>query len=706
MNTTHEKLASDRFSLVPDTKRKNSCHLLSLPLESRLNVYAHILADIQNERRPWQAAPRSSYDGVRNVCKQLWHETNMFVFQNRITSQGLSVFSNMYINKTTVLNLRSLYLQIPLNLPHRYFLCLAQSLNRFQLSLQELHLIFVGPDLFGDDCYVYGCGNHDIWNVDSSDLLRNGDQEITKRYILLGQLPNLQALRILQIKNMHCPVLKGAIFLNKPYLQALSVSCDPRSGTDEVIDLARRKPATFRGLLGKVYTIPPIRVLHLDANAALPVEEIINSVASTLQHFSWRVPSLDHHPQLDNQVRSFYGMTSRLMQTLWRVPNLETLRMCISMRNLPLNSERYRRDMALAVEGLTNYLFQCPTLKHFELHQAGLDEFHRDDLIRSLPHGLQRLYLSDVTIPAARLVELVRTPYFDSGGDGEMETGQHLLPSYADIWTEEGDVCERGSRLLDHCLVASTIVVNGHGFVEYLTPDEANIGGLETSDTLICLRSTNASKDFLDSVSMLGEARCRQDYIPLNTGKIGFITFEYDDAHKEEDDTMVDPQFDIEESERTKIFKLNGMLLDREHNLHLAHTQDLDGAQCIAPKLTPDAGNQAESAFRSEHSAISQGLYTAAQLRHNDWFVKKMVQELDQCLDARLDWYFGNEDEAEEVFQKEVAADLDKVKQKSILVEVEVTRSSKCQWMSPDYDVPPVGSFPMPPLPHDWKDDL
>jgi len=262
---------------------------------------------------------------------------------------------------------------------------------------------------------------------------------------------------------------------------------------------------------------------------------------------------------------------------------------------------------------------------------------------------------------------------------------------------------------------ASFICVTEQGLVQYLSSEKT---GMSNNGTRILLeRSFSGDSDYLDDAFMIGESCFRRDEIPLSTGNLGFITFEYDDSTLPEDCDVIDlGDSGYPGLHRSNIFRLNGQLLDREHNLHLAYDQAVAIDYGIKPpRVCKDSGREtglAETETHSRHALIYAAIYDNADLAPKTHLVQQNLKDLEDCpqRDSKkirhdsMAWYFGNEDQAMEVFELEPVAKADNQRQKPMIMDVEVPTSARCRWMCPDFEVPPVGSFPKPTIPSDWKD--
>lgn len=688
-------------------------HILGVPSETRLTIYSYIVEDIQHEGRQWERNASSAYDGLLLTCRQLSLEASRHVFPTRVTSYQTSKLADLAINRLTFFSLRSMSIEIDLELDLGDVGNLAKVLDFFQLSLQELHLLFFGKDCHGNKVSASGCANQAVCLTASSrPLLLESGQDTEKKLNLLRSLIRCRNLRVLRIENINLPVLPAIFMVDKPFLQVFSATCDPRSITHSYTNWKNRRDM-LKGLLVKVDIgkLSPIRALHLDANAVVPAEDIVQWLKATLRHLSWRVPNPDYqgHPTRQND---FYDMTDNIFQLLWsghRTPHLETLRLCCDMRDLPAHNARYQWDMGHLVAALTHDVPRFSILKHFEIHYSGGDNFVRNHLIENLPHGLQRLYISDMTIAREDLVSQVRKRYLSHAHGLDFPESVLTLDPLLDHGCIDGlDKPSIQSMPLHELPTADCIFVDNKSRVKYLSATVAR--QCDHGTGILMVRSQLEQSDYLDDHFMRGESKFRRDEIPLNTGKLGFITFEYDISIGSDCTDHCD-----EESNQANIFRLNGQLLDREHNLHLAYDQGAREEYGIEPPqgycVPRDDSGLPETETYSKHSRIYAAIYSDADLAPNPYLVEQNRKELAACSQRdgkeedndSMAWYFGNEDEAMKVFEQEPVAKVEEQKQKPMLLEVEVLPTTRCRWMCPDFEMAPVGSFPMPPIPSDWK---
>lgn len=658
----------------------SQAHLLTIPQEIRDHVYAEIVKQIQAQRRTFEGNPTSDYDGLRLTCRQLYQETLESVFFFAFTSHQIPRIFDFKTNKTSFESVRSISIEIPSNSKPEQFHNIKNFLNCMQLSLQELRIFFIGNDRQGNPTGIFGCGKKRLFTTGCDrPLLLDQGQDFGYQWELIRQIAVLRNLRVMQIENANLPLTAGILYNNKPFLKALSITSDPRSVSSSLTRMKRSQVLHLHRNIGvKVAVFPPLKVLSLTANAITNVEGAVMGVSRNLRHFSWRVPNPDF--QVHHQEQSFYSITNRLMHALcWRAPMLETLRLCIAMRERQPGNETQHREQSIVTEELSHRLHRFPALKHLEIHYRGSGDFFRGHLIERVPPSLSRLYLSDHTISAAELVAQVRRRYF--------------------TYPEDDNDDENGMARNQIAATPTRTQELPHNTLYEPLPAEENVRPDYLSEH-VQLRSQISC----------GEQRDRHDDIPLSGGKLGFVDFEY--SIRSPDSTLA---FDADSSATSaQIMRLNGQLLDREHNLHLGYTQLPGAPYGVEPCQEEQAVWQAtlqvnETSKSSCHVKIYNAIYNSDEMAPKVQAVKKNEQDLTACFlrtKSKWDWYFGNEEEAMKIFEREPVARTTDQKQKSTMVEIEVSDDARCRWSSPDFEVPPVGSFPVPKVPFDWRDHV
>ena len=224
-------------------------------------------------------------------------------------------------------------------------------------------------------------------------------------------------------------------------------------------------------------------------------------------------------------------------------------------------------------------------------------------------------------------------------------------------WLGE-EIVEALPKSLKRLYVAEKLFpVRGHGVEKRLTPAKKLAAAITTR---------YLQEKVMDSWQIGGPDLSRKDFIPMRSGRLNFITYEYEDqTNKDRGD----------EISRQSLLHLNGRLLDRERNAHLAF---YDGALLIPPKLadsrTPEAARpmiygqedySSEADWAKERaSEVKDGVMDDLKLKNDTW--------------ARN--YFGGETGAQEVFERECEAKFEDLPPRKWPEEVRVLE--KEHWMS------------------------
>ncbi|OAP57555.1 hypothetical protein AYL99_08293 [Fonsecaea erecta] len=140
----------------------------------------------------------------------------------------------------------------------------------------------------------------------------------------------------------------------------------------------------------------------------------------------------------------------------------------------------------------------------------------------------------------------------------------------------------------------------------------------------------------IEEAFAIGEDLQRKDYIQFSDNRLAFVGYEYD--------LFGQPSAaNLQSNAMAKFLKLNGRMLDKERNRHLAH---LKGRHI--PLKEGSFGDHAEATRANSKS--HGGLPACTQAK-----VEKYGKVLDMC-GLGDNGYFGGEDKAEAVFEAEPAA--------------------------------------------------
>ncbi|RVX71789.1 hypothetical protein B0A52_04188 [Exophiala mesophila] len=166
--------------------------------------------------------------------------------------------------------------------------------------------------------------------------------------------------------------------------------------------------------------------------------------------------------------------------------------------------------------------------------------------------------------------------------------------------------------------------------------------------------------------TLIGENLSRTDAIAFPTSQLSFVGFEY---------TVEELEYDreLQDEDVMRVIKINGRLLDRRRNKHLAQ---FNGEHI--PWRTRDSASGEEGYM----DADSQTALLKAKVSQLD---RPMFSEVpEQHVFAATDDYFGNEAEAEKIFHQEVAVAIDALPPVTYPVMVDVP--DKCDhsnhWIS------------------------
>ncbi|ETI28376.1 hypothetical protein G647_00825 [Cladophialophora carrionii CBS 160.54] len=529
-------------------------HLLAIPQEVR----DAILELLHPEEEVAGTRPVAGYENYQLACRQTFHETSrrwnyqptVLVPFNRALEFITRTLNAAVLHSNAYHNVKSLFLEIRHDASSRVFSQIAQVL-RLSTQLEELHLFGVGPDGYGvsTSSVAHSCGKHDMSIVPLKSKLHIDGQHYRRRLTLVNGIPWLQHLKVLVLDNLNMPLLQAHVLMNKPRLQKLYVSADPRSALH-----VEYKGCPSLGLGNLVWPVngnmPPVKELRVDANAILTASQIALKVAETLESLEWTIP--DAAFQLHGGQISFYNEAT---QVLSRMPNeatrLRELRVCV---HGPVSEDNYQSGNLMG--SFKDCVSRMRSLELVELHIHSKSPWFANEFVEALSPSVTRLYLTDICV-------------------------------------------DRNIREL--CDSVSTKTgIDAHHLEE------------------------------VHKAVAIGEDLTRQDYISFSGSRLGFVGYEYD--------LNLDVKAAAKQGEDMTMFlKLNGRLLDRERNHHLASFEGM----FIPPEEVPE-----------EECLECIDLQSATT--HEQ--VEKNRKELADCILDDHHEYFGSEDVAEVVFRHEPVA--------------------------------------------------
>jgi hypothetical protein len=255
-------------------------------------------------------------------------------------------------------------------------------------------------------------------------------------------------------------------------------------------------------------------------------------------------------------------------------------------------------------------------IETFEVHVDSSSPWFGREIIQHLPNGLRRLYMSRELLDEGLLAQDIDTRYMAC----------HL--------TDEESLSFAGSQFLK--------VLKGTAEEKYIP---------------------------------VGEDKHRTDFISMGGGRLGFIGYEYEPTKPTRFGNN-QPRMVKGEDTRMWMLTLNGRLLDRERNMHLSN---YDGAKFIPSQEIPTSEDHARSTnkYSIAEKYGPMWVYAPPNVRE----IRPSAEELqDTVIVNRGNYYFGNEEKAVEVFEKEPGVDPDDVLER--LWPDEVSAHEKDHWMT------------------------
>ena len=307
---------------------------------------------------------------------------------------------------------------------------------------------------------------------------------------------------------------------------------------------------------------------------------------SALQHRTW--PWLQQTAALLDHLGMFAA-------------KLRTLRLCF---HAPLYEGHHAE--AAVIGDLKQDLPRLRSLETLELHIHSKANFSGAEIIFAIPDSLRSLYVSDKLISAKKLEQLISRRYLWS------KSPIHPRPQTFTIDDNFGPP------------------QNAPRTVQFFPPPNYR-------------NYTGKGKTEMDEDYIIGETRKRIDHVPFRHGRLGFITYEYE-GHKEQCTCGA-----CDEAKLTML-RLNGRLLDRERNSHLAAM--FDGGSQIWPKLH-FADTQSETRVPGPRENLdTEG--DEETLREQEELTR-IMEKWDPDPEDGFGGYFGMENRAAELFAKEIA---------------------------------------------------
>jgi hypothetical protein len=529
-------------------------HLLGLPGEVRLAIWRAIHYDILlGSEEVWFKQPSTAWDGLQLTCTQIQIEIADFWPCTIIPQAKVDKAFSQVLSIELLSNFRRLSLELPFNKGRGFFESLALIICGLAPVLEDLRLFFIGQDKFSVKTFVHGCGSRRQSKETSSTKLTVEGQYQHELQPIFFTLYFLERLRTLVINNANYPLLQSMIIKHKLQLEYLHISTDPRSILHTKHDLEGKQQLVLPPNEG----YPPVKVLHISANAAITALQVAAKVSRTLEEVNWTLPDVSRQWCAWNWLEQ---TTALLDHFGTYASKLRTLRICLHAQIY----EAHHSEASL-IGGLKDHLPRLTCLEILELHIDSRADFSGQEIIFAIPDSLKRLYVSEKLISAQKLEDLITKRYLWSNSK--------IKPTNPfEGWTLE------------------TLVINDNGGWPVTSQNEASQNArfvpriVKKHDTTRegHWRKRKGRWVFVRTDEIIGEIRTRADHIPYRHGKLGFIGYEYD-GHGEE------CECDNCDEVKLIMLRLNGRLLDRERNSHLVC---FDGGLQISPRSHGDTGTK------------------------------------------------------------------------------------------------------------------
>jgi hypothetical protein len=606
-------------------------HLLGLPGEVRLAIWQAIHYDILlGSEELWFQHPSTAWDGLQLTCRQIHIETANFWPSTIIPQAKVDHAFNQVLSIGLLANFRRLSLELPFSKGRDFYESLALSFGGLAPVLEDLRLFLIGKDKFSVKSFVHGCGLRAPYKKTSSTRLTIDGQYQHELQPVFFALYFLQRLRTLVVNNANYPLLQSMIIKHKLHLEYLHISTDPRSLLHSRHDLEGK----LQLIIPPKENYPPTKVLHISANAAVTALQIAAKVSRTLEELNWTVPDASHQWYTWNWLEETVVLLDHLGMY---ASKLRTLRMCFHASVY----EAHYSEGAL-IGGLKVHLPRLTSLEMLELHIQIKADFSGEEIIFAIPDSLERLYVSDKLISADKLEDLITKRYLSS--NSKIQTGDPF-----EGWTLE-------TLIIDDDGVHSAALASAAQQTAYITPSTVQkySGAPQGYHT-----KRKGKKAYVRYDEIIGEARPRTDHIPFRRGKLGFIGYEYD-GHEQ--------SCTCDKCDETKLImlRLNGRLLDRERNNHLAH---FDGGLQISPRSHAFARtNSLKDTETSVPDALDDGITRKIMLRKD--FIEMVVEDETEGSQKGENGERDSQDAEHDESQKSSAEQI-KIRKKEFKTELE-----------------------------------
>lgn len=401
-------------TVAPDSPVATGAALDRLPTSIRQQIFRFAELDYQAEGGKWQVKLRTRYDQLKLVSRQFYHDLQDMHWQATLVRRNqldrlltFPFFANGLTkpdrDSPLYKKLNSLTLEIPLNASSK---CLKRlSLALLSLPLKELKLFFVGSDAWNVKTGLKSC----ILRQSATGHLRSDGQCFRRRALFINTLSRLQNLETLVLDNANLPVVYSQVVMNKPRLQKLSITADPRSAINDQwsialndhtdADLQRAVYGVNATLEKDMDNFAPLDELEISANSMLLASRLVLHAVLTVKKLTWMVPNRANQT-CDSWQKTWFSQSAEILLCAamngWRI-GLETVRICIDEPILEPRLGAEDHDQVGSFMYNLLHLRQITSLRSLELHLDMQQTYrkHAFDVVSAVGDDLERLYVSE-----------------------------------------------------------------------------------------------------------------------------------------------------------------------------------------------------------------------------------------------------------------------------------------------------------------------
>ena len=405
-------------------------HLLGIPAEVRLIIWHCVYNDILND-----TGERCYYErvhlwsGLSATCSIIHQEVSE-LWPRTIVPYHRTNFSNRSWDRATRLTnglagvlfwkFKHLEMELPIQ-PEgnaRYFYRqVAASLDNLAPVLEDLRIYFLGKERSDTATRYVACGLREYpQSYAFPPRLTFKESLHRERATLFESVQRLSLLRHLTLSNVNYQFQRFQ-FGNKPWLQELHVTSDPRSQ----LSLPRRP-------LPPSLILRRLKSLVISANTVLGAMSMASHLMSTLRKLIVLVPSI--HWQNNVEWRWLTDVSWLMVEMAQLGSLLLDFRLCVE--------GSLQEENAGPLLGAIKLYLPWTKLRVLELHATVYSDYFGSELLAAIPKTLERLYISQELVHVEDLASAVRSRYFGFMNDHHagLEAGVLAFVGYA-FWYQE-----------------------------------------------------------------------------------------------------------------------------------------------------------------------------------------------------------------------------------------------------------------------------